>query len=117
MVYGHPSILSIPIPKTQVIWVSPYHITLAIWVRVRVGVTGGCPYITTCRVWEWGCPIHITVTAGKGRGTGKRGKRRDLAMKIMVDKGLGDETNASEQKGVMQWTGVKFMDYRSRGEV
>ena len=42
MVYGHPSTLSIPIPKTQVIRASPSHITLAIWVRVRVrvGVTG-----------------------------------------------------------------------------
>ena len=40
MVYGHPSILSIPIPKTRVIRASPSHITLAIWVRVRVGVTG-----------------------------------------------------------------------------
>ena len=29
-------------------------------------------------------------------------------MKIMVDKRLGDETNASEQKGVMQWTGIKL---------
>ena len=47
--------------------------------------------------WEWGCRDHITRTAGKGRGTGKRGKRRDLAMKIMVDKQLGDETSASER--------------------
>ena len=41
------------------------------------------------------------MTAGKGRGTGKRGKRHDLAMKIMVDKQLGNETSASEQKGVI----------------
>ena len=29
-----------PIPKTLVIWASPSHITLAIWVRVRGRVTG-----------------------------------------------------------------------------
>ena len=40
MVYGHPSILSIPIPKILVIWASPSHIILAIWVKVRVGVIG-----------------------------------------------------------------------------
>ena len=28
------------IPKTLVIWASPSHVTLAIWVRVRVRVTG-----------------------------------------------------------------------------
>ena len=32
--------MGIPIPKTLVIWASPSHITLAIWVRVRVRVTG-----------------------------------------------------------------------------
>ena len=32
--YGH------PIPKTLVIWAPPSHITLAIWVRVRVKVKG-----------------------------------------------------------------------------
>ena len=28
--------MGIPIPKTLLIWASPSHITLAIWVRVRV---------------------------------------------------------------------------------
>ena len=51
------------------------------------------------------------MTGGKGRGTGKRRKRCDLAMKIMVDKQLGDETSASEQKGVMQWTGIKLWTF------
>ena len=50
--------MGIPIPKTLVIWTFPSHITLAIWVRVRVtgdahitrvlgmGMTKtrGCPY-------------------------------------------------------------------------
>ena len=58
--------IGIPIPKTIVIWASPSHINLAIWVRVRVtgdahitrvsGVgmpkTRGCPY-----------DMHITVAA------------------------------------------------------
>ena len=30
----------LPISQTLVIWVSPSHITLAIWVRVKVRVTG-----------------------------------------------------------------------------
>ena len=42
-----------------VIWASPSHITLAIWVRVRVRVTGDA-HIT--RVLGMGMPI-ITVTA------------------------------------------------------
>ena len=56
--YAHPCVLGIPIPKTVVIWVFPSHITFAIWVRVKVRVTGdvhttwgmgmpkdrGCPY-------------------------------------------------------------------------
>ena len=43
----------IPVPKTLVIWASPFYITLAIWVRVRVtgdahvtrdlGMGGGMP--------------------------------------------------------------------------
>ena len=55
---GIPLVLGIPIPKTLVIWTSPSHITLAIWVRVWVtgdahitrvlgmGMTKtrGCPY-------------------------------------------------------------------------
>ena len=59
-------VIGIPIPKTIVIWASPSHINLAIWVRVRVtgdahitrvsGVgmpkTRGCPY-----------DMHITVAA------------------------------------------------------
>ena len=44
--YGHPRVLGIPIPKTLVIWASPSHIILAIWVG------GGGGYR--------GC--HITVT-------------------------------------------------------
>ena len=32
--------MGIPIPKTVVIWVFPSHITFAIWVRVKVRVTG-----------------------------------------------------------------------------
>ena len=42
-----------------VIWASPSHITLAIWVRVRVRVTGDA-HIT--RVLGMGMPI-VTVTA------------------------------------------------------
>jgi len=34
--YGNTSVLGIPIPKTIVIWASSSHITLTIWVRVRV---------------------------------------------------------------------------------
>ena len=34
--YGYPCVLGITIPKTLVIWASPSHITLAIWVRVRL---------------------------------------------------------------------------------
>ena len=41
--------MRIPIPKTLVIWASPSHITLAIWVRVRV--TGD---------------VHITRALGMG---------------------------------------------------
>ena len=51
------------------------------------------------------------MIGGKGRGTGNRRKRCDLAMKIMVDKQLGDETSASEQKGVMKWTGIKLRTF------
>ena len=38
--HGHPRVLGIPIPKARVIWASPSQITLAIWVRVRIRVTG-----------------------------------------------------------------------------
>ena len=44
--------MSIPIPKTLVIWASPSHITLAIWVRVT-----GDAYIT--RVLGMGMPISL----------------------------------------------------------
>ena len=43
--------MGIPIPKTVVIWVFPSHITFAIWVRVRVTVTGD---------------VHITRSFGNG---------------------------------------------------
>jgi len=68
--------MGIPIPKTLMIRASPSHITLAIWVRVRVT---GDAHIT--RVWEWGCPnrkdAHITVTTDNeshrvNLSTGKR---------------------------------------------
>ena len=41
--YGHPRVLGFSIPKTLVIWASPSHITLAIWVRVT-----GDANITRC---------------------------------------------------------------------
>ena len=43
----------IPIPKTLVIWASPFHITLAIWIRARVT---GDAYITG--VLGRGCPCY-----------------------------------------------------------
>ena len=46
--------IGIPIPKTIVIWASPSHITLAIWVRVRV--TGDAH---TTRVSGVGMPISL----------------------------------------------------------
>ena len=45
--------MGIPIPKTLVIWASPSHITLAIWVRV----TGDA---------------HITRVDSGAKGKGKR---------------------------------------------
>ena len=54
--------MGIPIPKTLVIWAPPSHITLAIWVRVRVKVKG-MP-ISLARVFGMGmpktqgCPYH-----------------------------------------------------------
>ena len=51
--YRHPRVLGIPIPQTLLIWVSPPHITLAIWVRLRVRVTGDA-HIT--RVLGMGMP-------------------------------------------------------------
>ena len=55
--------MGIPIPKTQVIWASPFHITLPIWAGVRVRVTEDAQ---KNKVWKWGWPKggddHITVT-------------------------------------------------------
>ena len=56
--FGHPH------SKTLVIWAPPSHITLAIWVRVRVtgdahiirGLEMGMPI--SLGFWEWGCPYH-----------------------------------------------------------
>ena len=53
--YGHPCVLGITIPKTLVIWASPSHITLAIWIRVGIRVTR---VPTSLGFWEWGCPYH-----------------------------------------------------------
>ena len=53
--------MGILIPQTLVIWVCPSHITLAIWVKVRIRVVGDA-YIT--RVLGMGipktggCPYH-----------------------------------------------------------
>ena len=44
-------LLGIPIPKILVIWVSPSHITAAIWVRVGLGLYKGY------RAYR-GCPYH-----------------------------------------------------------
>ena len=51
--------MGIRIPKTLVMWASPFHITLAIWVRVRVGLHAqGMPISL-----EFGNgDAHITVT-------------------------------------------------------
>ena len=60
--HGHPRVLGIPIPWTLVIWASPSHITLAIWVSVRVT---GDTHIT--RVLGMGmpktrsCPYHCVL--------------------------------------------------------
>ena len=62
--HGHPRVLDIRIHKTLVMWTSPFRITLAIWVRVRVRarVTGDA-HIT--KVWEWGCPYHCHCGDGR----------------------------------------------------
>ena len=59
--------MGIPIPKTLVIWASPSHITLAIWVRVRVT---GDAHITRGLGMGMAKTIdaHVTVTPGR-RGT------------------------------------------------
>ena len=55
--YRHLLVLGFPIPKTLVSSLSPSHITLAIWVRVKVRVTGDA-HIT--RVLGTGVPISIS---------------------------------------------------------
>ena len=70
--------MSIPIPQTLVIWVSPSHITLAIWVRVNlvprvsptllygerqpgylVGLGLGLQKMPiSLGLWKWGYPYH-----------------------------------------------------------
>ena len=58
-------VLSGPQGGVTVIWTSPSHITLAIWVSVR-GYRG-CPY--HLGVWEWGRPNHCDSGAkGKRKG-------------------------------------------------
>ena len=52
--YGQPRDFGIPIPKTLVIWASPSHISLTIWVRVRVT---GDALIT--RVWRMGMSTSL----------------------------------------------------------
>ena len=52
--------LGSPIPKTLMIWASPSHITSAIWVRIKVRVTGDT-HITRSELGigmhkTWGCP-------------------------------------------------------------
>ena len=55
---GHLRVLGFPIPKPLLIWVSPSHITLAIWVGVKVRVTGDA-HVT--RVLRTGVPICISL--------------------------------------------------------
>ena len=50
--YGHSPVLGISIPKTLVMWASPCHITVAIWIRVT-----GDAHIT--RVLGMGMPISL----------------------------------------------------------
>ena len=53
--------MGIPIPKTLVIWVFPSHITFAIWVRVRVRVTGDVHISRVSGMGmlkKRGCPYH-----------------------------------------------------------
>ena len=41
------------------IWASAFHIFLAIWVRVRVRVTGNARIILEMGMFKtWGCPYH-----------------------------------------------------------
>ena len=70
--YGHPHVLSIPIPKTLVIWASPSHTALAIWVRVRVTgdahITRGLGMGVPISVWqrfrgEWFMIYTVIATA------------------------------------------------------
>ena len=63
--------MGIPIPKTLVIWVFPSHITFAIWVRVRVTVTGDV-HITRVSgmgmLKNRGCPYHCDNGTFETRG-------------------------------------------------
>ena len=58
--------MGIPIPKTLVIWAFSSHITLAIWVRVRV--VQGMPI--SLGFWEWGCPKRVMPMSLWHRGGG-----------------------------------------------
>jgi len=63
--------MGIPIPKTLVIWASPSHINLAIWVRVRVrGDAHITRFLGIGMPRTWGCPYHCD--SGKGKDLGKR---------------------------------------------
>ena len=64
--YEHPRVLSILI----VIWASPSHITLAIWVRVRVRVTGDTNITRVLGMGmpkTRGCPYHFDIGTLKTR--------------------------------------------------
>ena len=66
------SVMGIPIPKPQVKWTFPSLITLAIWVRVRVKITGDA-HITG--VLRMGMPIslwHRHFRNDNGNGAEKR---------------------------------------------
>ena len=67
--------MGIPIPKTLVIWVFPSHISFAIWVRVRVRVTGDA-HITRVlgmRMPETReCPYHCDTGSFEKQGTQKQ---------------------------------------------
>ena len=105
---GIPAFWASPFPNGLVIWASPSHITLAIWVRVRIT---GDAHIT--RVWRMGCPkrrdAHITVTpvlsvhiacvAGVKRGGSGEGGRRKASLPIP----LPLSTPASQSGLHIQW--------------
>ena len=67
---GHPRVLGIPIPKTLVIWASPSHITLAIWVKVRIRVTEDAHITRVLGMGmpkTQGCPYHFDIGTLKTR--------------------------------------------------